>query len=160
MLRLSCGRPLWNLCKRVACSNYPEAQRHQRGRCQQTLGQLATFFSQSHSWLPKFRIKSAWHFKIISPWFPFQFFLSCMHVCVCVLILIFLLDKKHFGKAKVSCNSTALLSTIMHPRPFHSSGAVWESRWPSWAVCPKKPSGFRGRKDLLNHISALVTTCP
>ena len=43
---------------------------------------------------------------------------------------------------------------------YHSSGAVWESRWPSWAVRPNEPSGFRGRKELLNHASALVTTCP
>ena len=42
----------------------------------------------------------------------------------------------------------------------HSSGAVWESRWPSWAVRPNEPSGFGGRKDLLNHASALVTACP
>ena len=42
----------------------------------------------------------------------------------------------------------------------HSSGAVWESRWPSWAVRPNEPSGFRGRKDLLNHASALVSVCP
>ena len=28
----------------------------------------------------------------------------------------------------------------------HSSGAVWESRWRSWAVRPNEPSGFRGRK--------------
>ena len=41
-----------------------------------------------------------------------------------------------------------------------SSGAVWVSRWPSWAIRPNKPSGFRGRKELLNHASALVTTCP
>ena len=33
-------------------------------------------------------------------------------------------------------------------------------RWPSWAVRPNEPSGFRGRKDLLNHASALVTACP
>ena len=44
--------------------------------------------------------------------------------------------------------------------PLHSSGAVWESRWTSWAVRPNEPSGFRGRKDLLNRVSALVTTCP
>ena len=25
---------------------------------------------------------------------------------------------------------------------------------------PNKPSGFRGRKELLNRASALVTTCP
>ena len=42
----------------------------------------------------------------------------------------------------------------------HSSGAVRELRWTSWAVRPNEPSGFRGRKDLLNHASALVTTCP
>ena len=29
-----------------------------------------------------------------------------------------------------------------------SSGAVWESRWPSWAVRPNEPSGFRGRKAI------------
>ena len=33
-----------------------------------------------------------------------------------------------------------------------------ESRWASWAVRPNEPSGFRGRKDLLNRASALVTT--
>ena len=42
----------------------------------------------------------------------------------------------------------------------HSSGAVWESRWPSWAVRPNEPSGFRGRKAILNHASALVSACP
>ena len=42
----------------------------------------------------------------------------------------------------------------------HSSGAVWESRWPSWAVRPNKPSGFRGRKELLNRVLALVSACP
>ena len=46
------------------------------------------------------------------------------------------------------------------PRCGHSSGAVWESRWTSWAVRPNEPSGFRGRKDLLHRASALVTTCP
>ena len=42
----------------------------------------------------------------------------------------------------------------------HSSGAVWESRWPSWAVRPNEPSGFRGRKAILSHASALVSACP
>ena len=31
---------------------------------------------------------------------------------------------------------------------------------PGWAVRPDEPSGFRGRKELLNRASALVTTCP
>ena len=35
----------------------------------------------------------------------------------------------------------------------HSSGAVWESRWTSWTVRPNEPSGFRGRKELLNFIN-------
>ena len=33
----------------------------------------------------------------------------------------------------------------------HSSGTVWKSRWPSWAVRPNEPSGFRGRNATLNH---------
>ena len=28
------------------------------------------------------------------------------------------------------------------------------------AVRPNEPSGFRGRKELLNHASALVSACP
>jgi len=39
-----------------------------------------------------------------------------------------------------------------------SSGAVWESRWTSWAVRPNGPSGFRGHKDL--HARTLVSACP
>ena len=35
-----------------------------------------------------------------------------------------------------------------------------ESRWPSWAVRPNEPSGFRRRKATLNHASALVSACP
>ena len=35
-----------------------------------------------------------------------------------------------------------------------SSGAVWKSRWPSWAFRPNEPYGFCGRK------ATLVTICP
>ena len=35
-----------------------------------------------------------------------------------------------------------------------------ERRWPSWDVRPNEPSGFRGRKAILNHASALVSACP
>ena len=31
-----------------------------------------------------------------------------------------------------------------------SSGAVWKSRWPSWAFRPNEPCGFSGRKAILN----------
>ena len=52
------------------------------------------------------------------------------------------------------------VTSHIHWQSRHSSGAVWKSRWTSWAVRPNEPSGFRGRKDLLNRASALVTTCP
>ena len=35
-----------------------------------------------------------------------------------------------------------------------------ESRWPSWAVRPNEPYGFRGRKAILNHAHPLVSACP
>ena len=34
---------------------------------------------------------------------------------------------------------------------FQSAGAVWKSRWPSWAFRPNEPYGFCGRKATLNH---------
>ena len=37
---------------------------------------------------------------------------------------------------------------------------MWESRWPSWAVRPNEPYGFRGRKAILNHAHAFVAACP
>ena len=43
---------------------------------------------------------------------------------------------------------------------YQSSVAVWESRWPSWAVRPNEPSGFRGRKEILNYAHAQVSPCP
>ena len=39
-----------------------------------------------------------------------------------------------------------------------SSGAVWKSKWPSWAPRPNEPYGFCGRKATLNH--AVDTVCP
>ena len=33
------------------------------------------------------------------------------------------------------------------------------SRWPSWAVRPNEPHGFRGRKAILNPAHALVSAC-
>ena len=57
-------------------------------------------------------------------------------------------------------DKTNSINRNVHFDTCHSSGAVWESKWTSWAVRPNEPSGFRGRKDLLNRASALVTTCP
>ena len=52
------------------------------------------------------------------------------------------------------------IKPVTHLGLRHNSGAVLESRWTSWPVRPNEPSGFRGRKELLNRASALVTTCP
>ena len=38
-------------------------------------------------------------------------------------------------------------------------GAVLSPRWPSWALRPNEPYGFRGRKAILNHANALVSAC-
>ena len=53
-------------------------------------------------------------------------------------------------------NKNRYKASFLPSAPSDSSGAVWESRWLSWAVRPNEPSGFRGRKDLLNRASALV----
>ena len=59
------------------------------------------------------------------------------------------------GSSSSSSSRVAMVKLVAR----HSSGAVCESRWPSWAVCPNEPSGFRGCKAILNHASALVTAC-
>ena len=77
-----------------------------------------------------------------------------------------LLEKLHWLpiseriKFKVACMCFSAINGSGPAYLSHSSGAVWESRWTSWAVRPNEPSGFRGRKDLLHRASALVTTCP
>ena len=63
-------------------------------------------------------------------------------------------------KDKTTTSTSLVFKTRTRLDTVHSSGAVWESRWTPWAVRPNEPSGFRGRKDLLNRASALVTTCP
>ena len=35
-----------------------------------------------------------------------------------------------------------------------------QSRGPSWAARPNEPSGFRGRKAVLNYAHQLVSACP
>ena len=55
---------------------------------------------------------------------------------------------------------TCYKKPVAHLGSHHSSGAVWELRWPSWAVRPNEASGFRGRKAILDHALALVSACP
>ena len=41
-----------------------------------------------------------------------------------------------------------------------SSGAVWKSKWPSWAFHPDEPYSFCGHKAILNCVLPLVKVCP
>ena len=93
--------------------------------------------------------------------FSFFFFIlkPVLSVTLASTLHIFYLDIKNTIQS-LCCKkiSTKILCCQMFFP--HSSGAVWEWRWTSWAVRPNEPSGFRGRKDLLHRASALVTTCP
>ena len=42
------------------------------------------------------------------------------------------------GKRWSECEGSVKYS--LHSSPFQSSGAVWKSRWPSWAPVPNKPT--------------------
>ena len=43
----------------------------------------------------------------------------------------------------------------LRARVNHSSGAVWESRWTSWAVRPNEPSGLLVSVDVKNYWTVL-----
>ena len=59
-----------------------------------------------------------------------------------------------------SCNCLVCVCVRYCQCVCQSSGAVWKSRWPSWAPRPNEPYGFCGRKATLNHAYTLVTVCP
>ena len=84
------------------------------------------------------------------PWGILSLFTTCLPSCVKITL----------SESVSHYTYTGLNSMHSQKREKHSSGAVWESRWTSWAVRPNEPSGFRGRKDLLHRAPALVTTCP
>ena len=60
----------------------------------------------------------------------------------------------------VLCGLVTSLKPRGPDRSSQSSGAVLESRWPSWAFRHNETSGFRGRKATLNRAHALVSACP
>ena len=69
-------------------------------------------------------------------------------------------DVKHHVYLLTRLNFTHHHSLTSSSRLNQTSGAVQESRWPSWAARPNEPSGFRGRKAILTHALALVSACP
>ena len=82
---------------------------------------------------------------------------------VCIAKLVFLVHRtllRPTPSLPLQSAQWLVSSELPLPEAPHSSGAVWESRWPSWAVRPNEPFGFLGRKAILNHASALVTACP
>ena len=71
------------------------------------------------------------------------------------------------GVASVVCAAAEALvfEAVVAASCTHIVQELCESRggrpgWPSWAGRPNEPSGFRGRKAILNHASALVSACP
>ena len=65
--------------------------------------------------------------------------------------------QKHHRKKKKSSFKSKVRD---HANRAQSSGAVWKSRWPSWAPVPNKPYGFCGRKATLNNNRASFKTSP
>jgi len=55
---------------------------------------------------------------------------------------------------------SSLVSVTVHRDHIVQELCESRLRWTSWAVRPNEPSGFRGRKELLNRALALVTICP
>ena len=54
-------------------------------------------------------------------------------------------------------------SKVKQPLAVHYTaeiGAVWKSRWPSWAPRPNELYGFCGRKATMNHWSQFVPNMP
>ena len=99
--------------------------------------------------------------------------------CSTIVLITFMTSVSFFNfkQSSIISSSSRDLATLLHTSgaypaarrysqkktaktKIHSSGAAWESRWTSWAVRPNKPAGFRGRKAILNHASALVSACP
>ena len=83
-------------------------------------------------------------------------------------LLVTEFQSKHFNTQKVFDSSKCWTPTRHNQKRINSldfifdrqsSGAVWESRWPSWAFRPNEPSGFCGRKAILNRAPALVSAC-
>ena len=98
-------------------------------------------------------------------WYPHCIFFVPHLDLLCNAIAVWRAWSSHVGYIG-NCTCVVCQDLYMFPdrkmgggRRNHSSGAVWESRWPSWAVRPNEPSGFGGRKAILNHASALVSAC-
>ena len=69
-----------------------------------------------------------------------------------------------------TCSPNNLVSSLVFLRSVNHYGYIRAIQFAEMAIVqelcesrggrPNEPSGFRGRKELLNRASALVTTCP
>ena len=130
-----------------------------KGGCTQQMSQLACF-ARTASWdescvllmgTVRSDLISIGHF--FSPNNRLPCFSEASRCCQPPLLLVFIGCLSELRIVDSVCN------TPVRECLCQSSGAVWESRWPSWAFRPNEPCGFRGRKAILNHAHALVSAC-
>ena len=111
---------------------------------------------------------------LLSPWYNRNDWLGVKHQVIYLLFFYWVWKKKELILFFFFFVQNDLPEHIHHhpttpsPRyekemaratwPAQSSGAVWKSKWPSWAPRPNEPYGFCGRKATLNH--AVDTICP
>ena len=65
------------------------------------------------------------------------YFPWCLVYLRCLKPVVY--NSGRFQQGPEKCESTILVSCRYSRLYQHSSGAVWESRWPSWAVRPNEP---------------------
>ena len=80
----------------------------------------------------------------VSVWYRDRFFFQTR-----VQLINIILQKSRHNK--FYSHYTKLLNVRCRGQICQSSGAVWKSRWLSWAACPNEPYSFCGRKATLNH---------
>ena len=140
------------------------------------------FFYLQLNWSRAKAILVQWHWWSNAPWRRMCFYSAVLEVLRSLRLYMWAQSQGHHtriarleerdveiwsarrsslkGRERAIVSQTNIISCRNCFAITHSSGAVWESRWPSWAVGPNEPSGFRGRKAILNHASALVSACP
>ena len=114
--------------------------------------------------LKPYRWATTAHWELVRQTQPVHFHLLHRHLhllhrhCRSIVLIFFSSANFSWLEPERHLNNSYMVKNRC--RTPQSSGAVWKSRWPSWAFRPNEPYGFCGRKATLNHTSALVTVCP